>query len=304
MARRYLSCRTFVGSLVLLASCSSEPAKKSGGAPANVGYCNQTPAPAQQAPIAPSIASGVGTGSAAATQAAPYLMANVGSGQPGAMYLQAAVSKDYINDAKPILDANCLGGCHNAGGTAAASAVLDSFAGVKAVSPTKLKASYQSAAANRMPKGGAELGAISKSILDDFITAGVVEDKKVAADPDNGKTTYNGKISAMLKANCIKCHDGKNAKLPNLTTYEGAKKEGANLALSLQDITIHKDTTFDKDASVALLELWENDGYAQGAATGPSTDGTNPGTANTLPPNSVPVSPYVPPAPSNCITQP
>ena len=214
----------------------------------------------------------------------------VDSNTPTSVSLQLAVaSKDYVSDAKPIFDAKCIS-CHIAGGTGAAAALLDTYAGVKAVAAIILKGSYQTAAANRMPKGQAELTAIQKSILDDFINSGLVENKSaVVATPvvaSDGKVTYENGISAMFKADCISCHNGSNKAIPNLSTYEGAKAEGKNLALSLQDTTLHKQVSFLRDPDVALLEKWEKDGFLEGkaAATPAETAGTPPAsTADALP---------------------
>jgi hypothetical protein len=232
-----LSTYLLVSTIFSAIGCSSDPAPKKASVPTGAGICLD------------------------------------GSNRPQAAYLLATASKDYKVDAKPIFDANCLGGCHSTGGTAAASAVLDTYAGVKAADPTKLKNSYQTAAANRMPKGGAELGLIQKSILDDFINAGRVEDKALVVVPPktggtgtDGKITYDGVVASVLKTDCVRCHDGSNTKIPNLTTYDGAKAEGANLALSLQDTSIHKTVVLPREVYIGILEQWVKDGLLEGKA--------------------------------------
>jgi hypothetical protein len=200
--------------------------------------------------------------------------------------LMLAGSKDYVVDAKPILDANCVAGCHDTGGTGATAGILSNYAGVKAFDGTILKNSYQTGATNIMPKGKAELSLVQKTILDDFVASGRIEDKTKVSQPapatsngdPAGKVTYVGLVSTLLKMDCIGCHDGTNTETPNLTTYEGAKKEGGNLSLSLQDTTIHKDLKIPRDVYVQILEQWQADGFIEGSTYDAAADN---GTAKT-----------------------
>jgi len=242
----------FAISSVLFIGCAEKPKSKAAARPADTcatDWPTTTTNPAGTAPYTPPV-----------NNPAPAAPGTAPVNQPGQFGFNLLAAKNYVDDAKSIFDEFCVS-CHMAGGTGAASGLLDTYAGVKAFDKAVLEKSVMDPAAPSPmpPLTATALDNIKKSILQDFFAGGLIEEKIL---------NYKDDISVALTKDCISCHDGTDPKLPNLTTFENAKTEGSNLALSLQDSGIHVGLDLPT-AYIALFEEWETLGFPEGKDSPP-----------------------------------